>query len=540
MQIYAQFLRNWSNIVKTSRALGFFCLAVILLNTAAFGQTWDWAGQIASYSSTSIPMNQVTAVSVDQYENVYIVGDYGDSALVGGIKVKGIPVGNDMYVAKLNSSGQFAWAKSFGSGDVADQVLDVANDPDGSVYVCAYFTGQIVLDTVYLNGVSISNIVVAKFNSSGAVVWARLVWHANQGPGGLVCDHGYVYAAVNHTLAKYTPDGDTVWTRTAADNGSLPVEYSDIATDSSGNLYLSGEFTGQITYGTTTLHAASITDRDILIVKYDSLGNVLWAKQAGAVSSPIQEDLGRAIAVSKSGYVYVVGQYKGTAFFDADSVKSGNASTGLFIAKYNGDGNLQWVKGGNGPNLSSSNAFNVKVLANEDVLVEAIYSSRVTIEDTTFTLGGGSDVLLLRFAPNGTRLWGKRSNTFAPASWGYGLAVNAIGNSAYAGGQFANSAMFGPTTLTTAASTAFDGWIAKMDVGATGSCCMGKRGNVNGVEIVDLADLSALVGYLLTGNYNLPCYDAANVNGTGIVDLADLSALVSYLLIGNYVLPSCP
>jgi uncharacterized protein (TIGR02145 family) len=72
------------------------------------------------------------------------------------------------------------------------------------------------------------------------------------------------------------------------------------------------------------------------------------------------------------------------------------------------------------------------------------------------------------------------------------------------------------------------------------SCCIGKRGNVNGAGIVDLADLSALVGYLLTGNYVLPCTDAANINGVGIVDLADLSALVSYLLIGSYVLPNCP
>jgi len=71
-------------------------------------------------------------------------------------------------------------------------------------------------------------------------------------------------------------------------------------------------------------------------------------------------------------------------------------------------------------------------------------------------------------------------------------------------------------------------------------CCVGVRGNVNMVGIVDLADLSALVSYLTGGGYVLSCQDEANVNGVGIVDLADLSALVSYLTGGGYVLPSCP
>jgi len=71
-------------------------------------------------------------------------------------------------------------------------------------------------------------------------------------------------------------------------------------------------------------------------------------------------------------------------------------------------------------------------------------------------------------------------------------------------------------------------------------CCVGVRGNVNYVGIVDLADLSALVSYLTGGGYTLPCPNKANVNGVGIVDLADLSALVSYLTGGGYQLPVCP
>ncbi len=445
------------------------CVAAVLtITTEAFGQTWDWAAQIANYSTTSVPLIQVSAVTVDQTNNIYIAGTYGDSALLGVTKLKATPVGDDMFLAKLNNSGQYSWAKSFGSGDGSDQLFDVTHDPDGNIYVCGYFSGQIVLDTFHVNSNSISNVILAKYNSSGNVLWARLVWHAQQGPGGLVCDHGYVYAAVNHTLAKYTSDGDTVWTRTAADNVSVPVEYSDIAVDSSGNLYVSGEYTGQITYGATTLHAASITDRDVLILKYDSLGNVIWAKGAGAVSSPIQEDVGRGIAVASSGYIFVVGQFKGTAKFEADSVISGGASSSLFVAKYDGGGNLQWVKGGNGTTGSSSKAYNVRVLTNDDILIEATVTARVTVADTTINFGGGSDVVMLRLASDGSRRWAKRSETFAPAIWGYGMDINSNATSAYAGGQFAGSATFGPTTLNSAGGSGvpYDGYVGKMTLSA--------------------------------------------------------------------------
>jgi hypothetical protein len=35
-------------------------------------------------------------------------------------------------------------------------------------------------------------------------------------------------------------------------------------------------------------------------------------------------------------------------------------------------------------------------------------------------------------------------------------------------------------------------------------CCQGRRGNVNGVGIIDLVDLSSLVNYLTGGGYVLP------------------------------------
>jgi hypothetical protein len=99
--------------------------------------------------------------------------------------------------------------------------------------------------------------------------------------------------------------------------------------------------------------------------------------------------------------------------------------------------------------------------------------------------------------------------------------------------QFWNSPLPGNTFLSVQGQT-------QSSFCSPAACCVGATGNVNGIGIVDLGDLSALVSYLTGGAFSLPCYAEANVNALGVVDLADLSVLVNYLTGGGYVLPSCP
>ena len=89
-------------------------LGLLLSTSSAFAQTWNWAAQVATYPTGGFGANKATAITVDPNDNVYTIGDYGDSASFGGIKLKALS-GADMFVAKLNSSGSYVWAKSFGS-----------------------------------------------------------------------------------------------------------------------------------------------------------------------------------------------------------------------------------------------------------------------------------------------------------------------------------------------------------------------------------------------------------------------------------------
>lgn len=72
-------------------------------------------------------------------------------------------------------------------------------------------------------------------------------------------------------------------------------------------------------------------------------------------------------------------------------------------------------------------------------------------------------------------------------------------------------------------------------------CCVGKRGNVSADahDMVDLSDLSYLIGYLTSG-VTLACPKEADWNGSGVIDLSDLSALVAYLTEAGAAARDCP
>src|SRR6266481_5611748 len=78
------------------------------------------------------------------------------------------------------------------------------------------------------------------------------------------------------------------WARRAG--GAGIQQASAVAVDASGNVLVTGYFTGTSSIGTTNL--VSSGSEDIFVAKYDSGGNFLWARQAGGSG----DDYGLAVA----------------------------------------------------------------------------------------------------------------------------------------------------------------------------------------------------------------------------------------------------
>lgn len=69
-------------------------------------------------------------------------------------------------------------------------------------------------------------------------------------------------------------------------------------------------------------------------------------------------------------------------------------------------------------------------------------------------------------------------------------------------------------------------------------CCVGIRGNVNGIDEINILDINRLVEYMFNGDF-LPCYDEGDVNGNGTINILDLVYLINYMFGGGPQPPSC-
>ena len=99
-----------------------------------------------------------------------------------------------------------------------------------------------------------------------------------------------------------------------------------VATDSSGNVYVTGGTKGGLDGNT------SAGDTDLFVVKYNTSGTKQWTKQLGTSAF----DVAFGVATDSSGNVYVTGYTKGGL--------DGNTSAGdrdLFVVKYNSSGTKQ-------------------------------------------------------------------------------------------------------------------------------------------------------------------------------------------------------
>ena len=83
---------------------------------------------------------------------------------------------------------------------------------------------------------------------------------------------------------------------------------SSTAVDGAGNVYTIGSFSGTADFdpGPDTFNLTSVGGRDIFIVKLDTGGHFIWAKQFGGLSN----DYGNSITVDVTGKIYVAGYFQ--------------------------------------------------------------------------------------------------------------------------------------------------------------------------------------------------------------------------------------
>ncbi len=186
-------------------------------------------------------------------------------------------------------------------------------------------------------------------------------------------------------LLKYGPTGNLLLHKTW---GGADDDFgAGIALDPLGNIYVAGT---TASYGTGGDCGGGVTCSDIVLLKLDYTGNVIWQKTWGAVN---QTDSAFALSIDKAGNLYITGI--------TDS--SGAGLSDAVIIKFDSSGNPQWQMTWGG----GSNDFG------QGIVVDASENVYVTGRTSSFTLGQ-ADVFLLKLDPSGAvnwqSLWGGTKN----------------------------------------------------------------------------------------------------------------------------------
>lgn len=402
-------------------------------NADVFIQKLDANGNFMWATSISGSMEVHSfSLTLDELKNVYVTGYFNGTADMD----PGSPVMNvssngneDIFIQKLDSKGDFIWAKSIG-GIGADYGHALTVDKDYNVFITGIFQGTVDFDP----GTKTSNKISS--NQSG-----------------------------NCYFLKLNSNGEYSWVETISASGHS--QGVSLATDNDGNLYTTGGFRGSsanVGNGSSSVNLFNHGLNDIFITKHNSQGALLWAQSLGGSDV----DRGYAIVVAPSNHIYIGGFFEGTVDFnDGAQIDelTGMGDEDGFILKLDLNGNYIWSKMIGGE-LGEDRVKKLSLDQFGNVLASGYFSETADfnpgVMEEIKTSKGGFDAYVLMLNKDGEFLW---VETYGGIEDDVSRCATGHGGDLYIAGHFRENMDVDPSTTTynlnCSSSVTYDGYVIK-------------------------------------------------------------------------------
>lgn len=348
-------------------------------------------------------------MEIDSSGNYFIAGRYYGTAVdfdpTSGTDIHNSGAVNevDAFITKINSDGSYGWTRVFGgTDDEWDQVHSISVDSSDNVYLYGTFASA----SVDFDG------------TSGTDIKTRL-------------------GETNNCFAtKYLSNGDYGWTLTAG-SASGTLRFNEITTDTSGNTYVGGLYTGtqdlDLTSGGTDSRTAVGVDG--YLSRYDTDGNYAWTLTDGLSGGNFNY---QNMETDNSGNLYASGWFQGTVDFDPTAgtdTLSQIANATLFISKYSTSGGYSWTRiTGDPTDNQSTFSDDIGIDSSGNLLITGEFWG--TDQDFDGTAGtdiysstnNSGDAFITKYYSNGTYGWTRTFGHSTEQDSPRGLGINISGD----------------------------------------------------------------------------------------------------------------
>lgn len=299
-------------------------------------------------------------VATDKAGNSYVVGFMGGNTLYcGGNTITATNTDNSYeehsyWIAKINSVGQFQWAKCFGNlpfdytaYKYIERDIAVCVDDSGGVYITGGYDDTQTFGSTTLTSTGGYDIFIMKYNTSGTFQWVINGGSDKDDWANGICSdkNGNVYVVGEHrdsliidtvivnnynkrdafVLKIDATTGKPIWGKRAGSN--LGGERgNDVWADSFCNVYVCGDINENAKFGDNITTGAGKYE-EAFVAKISPEGKWKWVATGGGIDS---NDRANAIVKGKGAQVYVCGFFRAPATFGTDNLISSGSSDGFF------------------------------------------------------------------------------------------------------------------------------------------------------------------------------------------------------------------
>ena len=373
--------------------------------------SWLWA-----VSAGGLHDDDGIDLAVDSNGDVFVTGNFRGTSLFGSSSLTAGPNSNsDFFVAKIDTWGNWLWVEGV-SCDNNGRCLGTAIETDstGYAYVTGSFIRDMSVGSTTLQWEGVEDIFVAKIDTYGQWQWAKMAGGAQGseisedlaiGPNGDAFITGYFELPStfgNQTIsstsgndifvAKISQQGDWMWVESAGGNSG--DEAHSIKVDSQGSIYIAGGFYSSISFGNISLSGIGTTSS--FVAKGSDQGDHIrwdWAKRILAgIATP---NFASSLSLDSSEDLITAGYFMGTVIFgDSSLTSSGNKDA--YVAKITSDGEWSWAnKAGSG---GDDFVLGISTDSQDNLYTSGYFYQTISFGDIDLPVSGGLDAFLAKMS----------------------------------------------------------------------------------------------------------------------------------------------